>query len=172
MKTGNVFSLTGGIMGLVSFALPWIAYDDTRYTAYELIADHHFLGRDSAPSFFLLWCLPVGASILILASLLAPKEGMSAQRWNLAGAILGCIALLNVWGQLAFTSAPTSNDSTIPTNSVALSVGSWLATLAFILALSGAIQALRQERLEREEQELAAMRERKELERAHTQEKK
>lgn len=165
MKNGNAVSLAGGIIGLVSFALPWITDNDTRYTAYELIVVQPFLGRDTAPTYFFLWCLLLGAIIVILASLLAPREELTAQRWNLAGAILGWVAILSLWGQLLFTTPS-------PTVSVSLSVGSWMVTLAFILALSGAISAWLQERAEQGVEELERLRQirEKEAERARARE--
>ncbi len=162
MKNGNAVSLAGGIIGLVSFALPWITANDTRYTAYELMVNQPFLGRDTPPNFFFLWCLPLGAIVVLLASLLAPREELTAQRWNLAGAILGWVAILSLWGQLFFTRAS-------PDVSVSLSVGSWMATLGFILALSGAVSAWLQERDEQGAEERERLRQRA-AERAHARE--
>lgn len=132
LKPSHATGLMGGVLGLVTFALPWVADRGDRYTPYTLIADTPLYGQNGAVSFLLLWLVPVGACIVILCSLL--EETGVTRVWTIIGSVGGLSAVVYTWLQLGFLAAD------YPSASLEMSVGGWLAALAFIITLIAGIR--------------------------------
>lgn len=132
LKPSHAMGLMGGVLGLVTFALPWVADGGDRYTPYTLIADTPLYGANGAVNFFILWLVPVGACIVMLCSLL--EETPATRVWTIIGSAAGLGAVLYTWIRLGFVAADS------PSMRLEMSVGAWLAALAFLMALIAGIR--------------------------------
>lgn len=132
LKPNHATSLLAGILGLVTFALPWVAQEHDRYIPYALIADSPIYAESGAINFWILWLVPIGACIIIAASLV--ENTPSARTWTIISSIAGLSAVL--YTQIRLWLIPASND---PSTAPVMSVGAWLAALAFLIALITAL---------------------------------
>lgn len=161
MKTTSIMALVGGVASALAFFLPWYLF----FSGMSLLS----LADGSQKLSFtaaltgqpaLAWLELVAALVLIVAPLLAPTLGKTADIIVLVGALIGLgfvlylfIDIVSAFG--ALKAAPPGTDPNFiailqsyvrPLTSIAgavfLGVGFWLATVGYVTGLIAAIRAL------------------------------
>lgn len=129
--TSSILTLTAGVLAVVAFF--WLPLITIPQITNITISLYYVLTLPSESGMIRDYFEPLGAVMLVLFGLLAPKLGKRANLVSLLGALL--VFTFVVW---SFVTIP----STL-TGGAQLGLGFWTMIVAGILGLAGAIMGLR-----------------------------
>lgn len=140
MKPSRVIELIGGCVAVLAFFLPWITFIIS-FSLFDVAKASPQLGSSFSGA-GLAWLEPLAGAALLVFALLAGNMGKSAHGIGLVGALAGLGVVIYVYAQVQSALNGSFFQGVSATS--LLGAGFWIAALAFIAGLVGAIMGLRE----------------------------
>lgn len=143
MKPSRIMELIGGAVGAVAFFLPWFSYSVISFSLYDIVrlsdaTSQIGSGSNNSNPYVFGWLDPIAGVALLVFALLAVKMGKSAHTLGLISSLAGLGVVIYYFVKLQ----GDLNGSTSVSITSILGIGFWIAGVAFIIGLIGAIKGL------------------------------